>query len=315
MDGGECVCNCCECILCGPVVCTMGRYDLLQHKHVFCLATNSEKIRAVLAQPLKVWLNDIHVNKGGSMGYAKSRLRPVMKKPYRGVWVWVIMVFVVGLAMAFLLRNANLGLRGSVGACDSSGKLLDLGDYSDLQDSDFCRRYGIDASKVRTKYDSSRHADIYIGTFSDQKQQMVGAWIQRIVEWTECSNQIVEKQDGTVMTTEGDKGTAKFNRGCRSVAEVLVDEIDDISSFSCPGNRIVASSMNVKCRGCNVNDTRTALRAAIGDVVKGGGCVAIEWQTPKFFIAWHVLSHKGVFMMLKRKSNCLIRSEALGNEN
>lgn len=248
------------------------------------------------------------------MGYAKSRLKPVNKSPYRGVWIGVLLALVAGSVVFFLPRSTKMRLIGNGDSRDSSRTLLEFGDYCDLRNADFCHRHGIDVSKVRSQYDSSRCADIYIGTFKDQKQQLPGAWIQKIIEWTECSNEIVEMQVGAVMTTEGDKGTAEFDRGCRSVAEVLVDEIDYISSFSCPGNRIVASSLNVKYRGCSKESTRSALRAAIGDVLNGGGWVAIEWKTPKFFLAWQVLSHKGVFMMLKRKSNCIIRNEVLGNE-
>lgn len=267
------------------------------------------------------------------MGYAKSKLRPVKKTSRFNILVVALIFVVVGITAFYLLRDGLSDLKtGSMSVDDDyndvnedrstsqkiyhdrSQVMLGLGDYSDFQDEDFCLQHGVDAEKVCKGYDSHRHADVYTYTFNEQQQHIPDVWIKTLVKCDECSNRIVERSVVSVMTPQGDKGTEMFKRGRLAVAEAIVDELSAISAFSCDGNEIVASSPNITYRGHDKAVTEKILSSAVLDVVRCGGVVAIQWQTPRFFVAWHLLVHKGVYTMLFSQSDRLIRTDVFGNE-
>lgn len=267
------------------------------------------------------------------MGYAKSKLRLVKKASRFNIWV-VALIFVAISIMAFCLlwdRLSDLKTRSTSVDDDyndvnedrstsqkiyqdSSHVMLNLGDYCDFQDEDFCRQHGVDVEKVSKGHDPYRHADVYTYTFNGQQQHIPDVWIKTLVKCDECSNRIVERSVVSVMTAEGDKGTERFNRGCLAVAAAVVKELSAISAFSCEGNEIVASSPNITYRGHDKAVTEKILSSAVLDISRPGGVVAIQWQTPRFFVAWHLLVHKGVYTMLFSQSDRLIRTDVFGNE-
>lgn len=264
-------------------------------------------------------------SEGVSMGYAKSKLRPVKKTSRCNIWVVALIFVVVSITVFYLLRDVLSDLKtGSMSVdddyndvnedCSTSQAMLGLGDYSDFQNEDFCLQHGVDAEKVCKRYDPHRHADVYAYTFNEQQRYIPDALIKTVVSCDECSNRIVEKSVFSVMTAEGDKGTDRFNRGCLAVAAAVVKELSVISDFSCEENEIVASSPNITYRGHDKAITEKILSSAVLDISRHGGVVAIQWQTPRFFVAWHLLVYKGVYTMLFSQSDRLIRTDVFGNE-
>jgi len=197
----------------------------------------------------------------------------------------------------------------------SSGKALDMGDYSDLKSAEFCRRHSIDASKVRKHYDSQRRADVYVyKSVVEGCRAIPGVWLKTVIEYDECSNRIVERNVAVVMTAKHDQGTVEFKRECVSMAELVVDDMLAIAAYSREGNNIVASSPGIKYRGCDEAMTGKVLGDAINCAIKNSSIAAIQWETSEGFVAWNFLAQKGVYTTILMKSDRLIRAEVFGNE-
>ena len=132
------------------------------------------------------------------MGYARSRLKPVKKSFNPTVWVVGMLLLVTAVVVAsfclFRGRTAtdleeieqparavdqlhpevkhyvpnekdtevqkNVCVSQDEGS-KPSGMTLDLDDYSNLQDTRFCRRHGLDETKVSTDYDVHRRANVH----------------------------------------------------------------------------------------------------------------------------------------------------------
>lgn len=196
-----------------------------------------------------------------------------------------------------------------------SSMALDLGDYSNLQDARFCRRHGLDVTKVNTDYDVHRRANVRRYAPEAQYIKMPLVSLRMIVQYVECSNRIVEKTEIYVMYAKGEKGTAEFQHGTRAMATVVVDELSELSTLSSEGNPIVASSPNIMYRGYNKRCVEDSLTGAVSDVIKNHcGVVAIQWKTPKCFVSWHFLAMNGVYTVIKSRSDQIIRTNVFGNE-
>ena len=196
-----------------------------------------------------------------------------------------------------------------------SGMALDLGDFSNLQDTRFCRRHGLDETKVSADYDVHRRANVHRYAPEAQYIKMPYVSLRMIVQYVECSNRIVEKTEIYVMNAKGEKGTAEFQRGTRAMATAVVDELSELSTLSSEGNPIVASSPNIKYRGCNKRCVENSLTGAVSDVLENhGGVVAIQWKTPKCFVSWHFLAINGVYTVINSRSDQIIRTNVFGNE-
>lgn len=286
------------------------------------------------------------------MGYARSRLRPVKKSFNPTVWVVGMLLLVTAVVVAsfcpFQGRTATdlEEIEQPAGAVDQlhpevkhfvsnekdtevqnnvrvsqdegsklSGMALDLGDYSNLQDTRFCRRHGFDATKVSADYDVYRRANVRRYAPEAQYIKMPYVSLRMIVQYVECSNRIVEKTEIYVMNVKGEKGTAEFQHGTRAMATAVVDELSELSTLSGEGNPIVASSPNIMYRGYNKRCVEDSLTGAVSDVIKNhGGVMAIQWKTPKCFVSWHFLAMNGVYTVIKSRSDQIIRTNVFGNE-
>lgn len=259
------------------------------------------------------------------MGYVKSRLKPVRNKSCHGAWVGALILIAAFTVVVALHRKARVDNRRQ--GCDfevervnaqedvvpsrgcssqvAYNKFL-LGDYSDLQDAIFRKNHGVDITDVKKFYNPRRHNQVYRYRTNDRVVDSDKVFVHAYYS-DECSNQLVTQ-------CFSNWWSPKTKKGFLDIMEDLTEKIDWLASHTHEDNKIISSTPNIHYRGCNKEDAKDDLSAAVMDVMgNGSDMVMVQWKTPKCYIEWRLvrasLDGKVIYTTMITYSDQLIRNE------